>query len=961
VLSQGNAQRNLGSLFFSGLLSDYMSEKPVYTLTARAADLEVNDLLRLAGQKPESLELTGTLSTEDIQITGEGAEVRVREPFTLTLEGATIKGLPIDNALAKLFYDNQKVQIQEAQASLAAGALRLEGTISREGALDLTLLVQDEDLARLTTAFSEGTSGWQGRLDARARILGTMDDPRITLNLNAEEVAFNAFAFGDLQGAARFQEKRLTVENFTLLNLAGEEAQGGRFEIPDLMYDIQSRELKGRANWSNVMLPRLRDLLLNIQMTLPDAPQEGADWSKLTQNLYNAMAPLDGATTGNIQISGSDRDPQIALHWEDTDLTLDRYPVTLKQGSAQINAQSLMIPHLTLTTEDGKIEGKITKLEFGGEIEAELTALGFNLNFLRHWLSGEDAPRITGTGTIGIAATGKTASPDIRASVNVNEVRINDIAFDHVNLDDISLSNGVIQSESLSVIKGRTIARGTGKVEGFVWEAPFLPKTAKTSFTLELLPRNAEDQNLPIISEFAPGVLDPQSSGQFALRVGITGTVENPLDTIQGSLTLKASRLQIPGFATGLSNVDGELRFDGDRVTVERFQGATKIYSQAVAANQNVEAPFTLSGSLPHGFGAKAAAASPEDGIRLQSRKTQFRESPLPGTKSGGVRGIADVSLLLSGSLKQPFLSGIIDISEANLILPRDFGTPPSGDLRFPVDPKLDVTVRLGRDVRLTSSQLNARTDGSVNLNGSLASPGLSGQLTLREGQLIFPTARFNLLPEGRIRVAYPEYTVGPTGQRGEPELSLVVDVQAQTTLSAVSLNGTPRLYQITATARGPLTGTRIDLRTGRPLLNLQFATNPPDLAGSQAALTDRVLGLLGGDALQPSGRDTGQSLTEQVTSMFTGSVLSGVLDRPARSLGFDTLALSVGGGQNLNFSVSRRIFGPLYISYDRSLSAVRELYILRASLRFRNNYQVSYEVNERNEQRGLLEGIWRF
>jgi hypothetical protein len=48
-------------------------------------------------------------------------------------------------------------------------------------------------------------------------------------------------------------------------------------------------------------------------------------------------------------------------------------------------------------------------------------------------------------------------------------------------------------------------------------------------------------------------------------------------------------------------------------------------------------------------------------------------------------------------------------------------------------------------------------------------------------------------------------------------------------------------------------------------------------------------------------------------------------------------------------------------VSYYRTLSATQERYDLKLSYRFRDRYQLSYDLDEQHTQKILLEGVWRF
>ena len=51
------------------------------------------------------------------------------------------------------------------------------------------------------------------------------------------------------------------------------------------------------------------------------------------------------------------------------------------------------------------------------------------------------------------------------------------------------------------------------------------------------------------------------------------------------------------------------------------------------------------------------------------------------------------------------------------------------------------------------------------------------------------------------------------------------------------------------------------------------------------------------------------------------------LFDRPAEALGFEELAVNYDPIQRFNFIVSRQIFGPFYVTYNRTLGTIRNVH----------------------------------
>ena len=268
--------------------------------------------------------------------------------------------------------------------------------------------------------------------------------------------------------------------------------------------------------------------------------------------------------------------------------------------------------------------------------------------------------------------------------------------------------------------------------------------------------------------------------------------------------------------------------------------------------------------------------------------------------------------------------------------------------------PKYNLAVQLGRNVNLNTPQLDARLSTEQDL--FLSNNIIYGSILLSQGALKLPVSRFQLLPGSSINIAYPVFD-------GTDEiLGLNVDIKARGNITASSLSGVRKRYQVTVTARGPLTGETIDPITGKSNLALNFETNPNDLASSQQDLTERLAGaIIGVDSLSGASKNPGQAFAGALTGVFTGSVLPSIFDKAANTLGFEELSIGYDPIQRLNFSLSRKLIGPLYISYYQTLNAEVQKYDLKFSLRLKDRFQFSFDLDEQDTKKFLFEGVWKF
>jgi hypothetical protein len=594
------------------------------------------------------------------------------------------------------------------------------------------------------------------------------------------------------------------------------------------------------------------------------------------------------------------------------------------------------------------------------------------------------------------------------------------IAEPQIQIDDIEMTKRFATGDANGSM---FIARvNHGKI-GFQWKTPFLPKDGLFELDADV-PRQDLNAlaafGAATSGNGKQGLFAADTTGFFAAHAHLS-RINGKLMPV-GALDLVADRLHLESARTGLRDVAAHLDFAGDTVTA-RGKAQSYIYDSKgskdnkLPESRRLGSEITLAGSLPlSGLVADANGSA----ITLNADDIKIDETPIPGTStpkvkgSGSLRGDVGLNLALRGSFTDPLIAGDINVSNMTLVEPREFGGTAGGTFALPINPAFDVTINLKNNVRLMNSLLNARLDGTGHLTGRLfkKTPDLSaltgadaeseagdmidelpplkapggasrghtladaetptpannialnfrGDFVVREGRLSLPTARFTLLPPGTqapgtLAVRYPDFDPSLPGQQ---VVGVEVDVAAQTFLDLPSYNsisGRAR-YQVTLVAKGrPV----IDPVTGQSKLTLNFQTDPPDFTNNQQALQQSLLGVLGGDSLQGVNRNPGQALTQQLTNVVTGAVIPNIFDRPAAALGFDELAINYDPVQRLNFIISRRILGPLYVTYDRAFGGTYYQYNLKASYRFSQRYQLSYDTDDQNTQRLLLEGVLRF
>lgn len=1014
-IREGRAERYTGAALFSGAASDPFSEHPMLDLTFRADNVNAADLLMVTGVDTGDLQLTGNLFTGDVHLQGPIDRLTIQQPFTVRLDQGYLNGLPLGQALAQAVYGPDGLQIREAHADFADGALTARGTVGADGALDLTLEATGMDIETLALALPFEDTPEVGGTLARVQlnVQGKAASPRITGTLSAGRLTYEGSEIGDLQGSLRYADRLVTLENLRLTDVLQTETGRGRIDIARLDYDVDNHTVRATGSLSNVSLSRVRALFLESGYARTETGQRALDYLARTSDAFV------GDVEASFSLQGTTSKPVLDLRWSGSSLQIAGYSVTALAGSARVTPTGILSPwppdstdRVRLETPDGLIVARRLNIVYDGSILADIDASNANLTFLQNLIRPEDAQnparRLSGIGDLGLVITGATKSPEVEASLNLRNLIYGGQPIDRVDVDTITINkdqDGRLRG-SLRLVKndpklGTPYEGRAGGSIGFSWSPPFIPSDAPLDITATVV-----EQPLQIVSALAPffatlladasprahpgetampasrsvasagspgraarlGAAQPsasqragsaeegglvESEGTISVAARVQGTRSDP--SLSGSLQVRASRLRIDGLATGLRDVVGDFALQGDRLEARSFSALSQIQRRTGAPVAG--GPIRIVGGISLGLSPN----TPPDagGLRLTAENLRFDENPLPALRSGSVRGVGELDLRLTGTLRDPELGGTLTVHDAEARLPSEFGGVGGVAASLPDIARLNLRVRLDRRVRVLASGLNARTEGNLFLTGRLSDPRLQGNLTLPEGQLTLSTTRFVLRPGSAIVLRYPVYE---EGLRRTPSLGVNVNLTAHGNLTATSIYGTRQRYRVTLYARGPLTGAAVDRPTGESPLSISFATDPPDLATSQVALSQRVLGALGGaDVLSQFGRTPGRALTAELATLMNDALLPGVFERAAAQTGFEEIALTYDPVQRLNLTLSRNLFGPLYVTYIRSLSADREIYSLKTSLRFRNRYQVSYQIDEQRTQRLLLEGVWKF
>ena len=276
--------------------------------------------------------------------------------------------------------------------------------------------------------------------------------------------------------------------------------------------------------------------------------------------------------------------------------------------------------------------------------------------------------------------------------------------------------------------------------------------------------------------------LDPDiiSTGKVDFTVSVAGRLTNP--DLKGRVQFDKVNVAMDGVPNGLSNMNGTLVFNGDRLQVESLTATTG------------GGTLKIGGSIRYKNGIYADLTATGDAVRVRLY---------------GLSATANANLKLQGGPESPLLNGTILMTRFGIGQDVDFaafGSP--GGVSAPTNPD-SAANKIRLDVRVTSApQLDfqnsyAKLAGTVDLTirGTAADPSVLGRIEINDGSATFAGQKYQL-QRGEI------YFTNPV--RIDPIIDLDATAQVENYDITVGLHGTATNLKPTYRSEPPLSETDV-------------------------------------------------------------------------------------------------------------------------------------------------------
>ena len=406
-----------------------------------------------------------------------------------------------------------------------------------------------------------------------------------------------------------------------------------------------------------------------------------------------------------------------------------------------------------------------TQLVGNYETQAKLTFAGLNLN---KPLAIVAPGKINAESSLGgvITVSGPLKTPkglNGQAKFNDFDLKLQGIELKSAEPLRLSLQDGTVKLDQVHITGKDTDLQASGTAQIF---GATDPKGGKLDI-------NATGSlSMALLHTFDPDVL---SSGKVEFTVAAGGQVTNP--ALTGKVQVDNVNLAIDGVPNGLSNINGTLIFNQDRLQVQTLTATT-------GGGQ-----MKIGGSIRYRNGVYADLTATGDVVRV---------------RYNGLSATANSSFRLQGSQESALLSGTILITRFGIGQDVDFAAfAGAGGVAAPPDPNAPAN-KIRLDVKVTSSpQLDfqnsyAKLSGTVDLTvrGTLAVPTVLGRIQITDGSATFAGTKYQL-QRGDV------YFTNPV--RIDPIIDLDATARVESYDITIGLHGTATSLKPTYRSEPPL------------------------------------------------------------------------------------------------------------------------------------------------------------
>jgi translocation and assembly module TamB len=505
-------------------------------------------------------------------------------------------------------------------------------------------------------------------------------------------------------------------------------------------YDMTSERLHGHVEGNNLVLSKF-------------------------QTVQQAKLNAEGTLSLVADANGTLSEPGMKVNLKLAGLTVSGQMV----GDVAANAHSegkMVIFSANSTIVGAKVDvtGQ-TELTGDYPTQAKLTVVGLDLNKPLAILAPGKIVMQSDIGGV-VTVSGPLKRPEAlsgQAEFSNFDLKLQAIELKTAEPLRLALQNGVMRLDQVHITGQDTDLHASGTAQIF-------GATNAKGGRLDV--KSTGSVSMALLHTFDPDIL---ASGKVEFTVAAGGQIMNP--ALTGKVQFDKVNASIDGVPNGLSDMNGTLVFNEDRLQVEKLTAMTG------------GGLLKIDGSIRYRNGVYVDLAATGDVVRV---------------RYNGLSATANANLRLQGGTQSAMLSGTILMTRFGIGADVDFAAfAGMGGVSAPPDPGA-ATNKIRLDVRVTSSpQLDfqnsyAKLAGRVDLTvrGTVAEPTVLGRIQITDGSATFTGTKYQL-QRGDI------YFTNPV--RIDPIIDLDATARVENYDITIGLHGTATSLKPTYRSEPPL------------------------------------------------------------------------------------------------------------------------------------------------------------
>ena len=526
-----------------------------------------------------------------------------------------------------------------------------------------------------------------------------------------------------------------------------------------------------------------------------------------------------------------------------------------REGDLEINAKTVG-DQLNLTAESRFVTATLTangRVRLRGDLDCDISAKFGNVD-LQPFLVGVARGHSSIDGTV--HATGPLLHPSqlkARLEIPRYESQVETVVLHNAGPIVATYENGTATLESFRLVGDDTDLTSSG--------------SAQLLNHQELKMRADGQLNLKLLQSFDPEIV---AYGRTSIGVRIGGTFRDP--ALRGRVTIDHAAISYVDLPNGLSDLNGTLVFNENRLQVEKLTAHTG------------GGDLAIGGFITYGRNISFNLTATGKDVRIRYPE--------------GVSANGDADLRLAGTLQNATLTGDVVVNKFGLNPRFDFAYYLTRSKQMPTTPNPDSPLNnLHFDVRVVSTpELQVQTslakitgDVDLRLRGSALRPVVLGRISIVEGDVTFNGTKYRL-DRGDILFTNPT--------KIEPMLDLEASARVSDYDISIGLHGTT------------------------DKLNTTYRSDPPLPTADVFALL-----AFGRTTDQAYASPQSNAFTESASSAVLGSALNAaVSSRVQKLFGASRIKIDpeVGGPENnpnARITVEQQVSGNITLTYITNLA----------------------------------------